>query len=150
MKTLSTSAQILFTFALILTIGIFSASAQNHSRHSVMAISQNDNTVKSSSFLQIAVHALEAASPKFLIGLVNTGSEPVTIRLKDSEGQTIYKPIFFHHKSLVATFDMANMQDGTYTIEVRSKSETYRYQVQLENKVMRTVEISPTIVAKVK
>jgi hypothetical protein len=146
MKTQSTSAKTFFTFAFILTIGIFSVSAQNQS---VMAVSQNGNSVESSS-LQIAIHALEAATPKFLIGLVNTGSEPVTIKLKDSEGKNIHKPIFFNSKSLAATFDMSHMQEGTYTIEVKSKSETYRYHIQLDNKVMRTVEINPTILAKVK
>ena len=147
MKTLSISAKTFFTLAFFMSVGIFSVSAQEQS---VRAVYQENNSVKTYPHLQIAVHTLEAATPKFLIGLVNKGEESITIRIKDSGGKTIHKPIFFNRKSLAATFDMANIQEGTYTIEVASKRETYSYQIQLENKVIRTVEINPTMVARVK
>ena len=147
MKTQSICAKTFFIFAFIMGVGIFSARAQSQS---VRAVSQESNRVNASSSFQVAVHALEAANPKFLIGLVNNGAESITIRLKDSGGKPVHKPIFFNRKSLAATFDMANIQEGTYTIEVASKRETYSYQIQLENKVIRTVEINPTMVARVK
>jgi hypothetical protein len=130
--------------------GIGTARAQGSNESTVIAISKNGTPVEGNSLLQVGVHPLEADVPKFLVGLENETGTYVTIRIKDSKGKNIHRPIFFYRKSLVATFDMSGAEEGTYVVEISNKNDVRKYYIQLESKVVRTVGIKPGVLANLK
>lgn len=150
MKTLHLPANIVWLMAALLPLSISPVIAQQPAKATVLAIAQDGTQLKAPALLQVGVHALEADTPKFLIGLKNQDGDWVTIRLKDRQGRNIHHPIFCYRKSLVATFDMSHVAEGTYLMEVASKRETYRYRIQVASKVVRSLDIKPTMLAKMK
>ncbi len=150
MKTIHTSASIFFTIFIMVLTGIGSARAQSSTESNVIAISHDGTKMKGNSLLQVGVHPLESEAPKFLVGLENEAGGYVTIRIKDSSGKNVHRPIFFYRKSLVATFDMSQAEEGTYLVEVANKDDVRKYYIQLQSKVVRTVDIKPGVLANLK
>jgi hypothetical protein len=153
MKIHYTFANTLFTLFTVVGVGCASAQSATDntvSDQTVIALSQDGTQVKAPSHLQVAVHPFQAAVPKLLIGLKNEAGGYVTIKLKDSLGKNIHRPIFCYRKALVVTFDMGQEEAGSYIVEVANKSERYRYHIQVGSKVVPSVEVKPTVLAKVK
>ena len=153
MKTTHTSTSLLCILAMIV-LGLTSASAQSTAAEkqvpsqNVIAISQEGTSFRAPAQLQVGIHALQAASPKFLVGLKNEGEGYTKVTLKDSRGKTIHKPVFCFGKALVVTFDMSGVESGIYTVEVTNQSELYRYQLEIGCEVVPFLEIKPQILAK--
>jgi hypothetical protein len=150
MNTNHTSASVLFTIAIMVLVSLNSASAQSAEDQTVIAFSRDGTAFKAPARLRVTVHALTNSYLKFQVCLENNGGGYVTIRLKDGNGKNVHRPIFLYRKTLVANFDMRRAKEGTYIVEVATRSERYQYPVQISSKVVRSVEIKQNTLAKLK
>ena len=155
MKTNQNTKRIVFTLATMLLVGIGSISAQSTTDNLVtnqtVAVPSQDGTIlKTPASLRVNVQPLNAAFPKFLLGLQNESKGYVTIRIKNARGRNIHRPIFCLGKSLVATFNMSGVEEGMYIVEVANKHEHYSHQIEIVSKVVRSVEVKPHVLARLK
>lgn len=51
--------------------------------------------------------------------MANNSNQQVSVKIRDSEGRTIYKEKKINSEDFVKRFDLSQLQDGTYTIAVK-------------------------------
>jgi hypothetical protein len=116
----------------------------------VIAYAQDGTSFIAPARLRVNVCTMGTQFPKILIGLENNSKGYVTIRLKDSQGKNIHRPIFEYRKSRVVKFDMSHVENGLYIVEVANKHEHYRYQLEISSMFLRSIEVKPNVLAKLK
>ena len=129
MKTLIISNLRRFVLAALLAAP-FATQAENHLL----------NPEKPQSF-QMGMYRITGTS-KVNLTLVRSSESPLSIRLVNENGKVLYRETLGKaQQQYKRSFDLAQIENGTYYFEFRSGTETFRKRVELSTPAQQLIEI---------
>jgi hypothetical protein len=131
-----------FSFAVLFFMGVYTGANAQTQDYTVIAVSNDGLAHKAPSSLQVAVFP-HIDPLKFQVALENSAHGNTTITLKDNEGHIVYRRLGIRTQKYVGNFDMSMLAAGSYTVEITNQVEKHRYHIQIGNRVVRDVEITP-------
>lgn len=121
MKTTFTSALRTLAAAFALSFTLFAGSA---SAQSVQFTDQAAIHTQTSDQFKVAVFPVEK-SLLMKVLFENPAQEQVTILIKDSKNDIVYRKAVGNGAIFNGKFDLSHMSDGTYTMVIESKRQSY-------------------------
>jgi len=109
----------------------------------VLAITSKGNIIRAPAGLKVQL-AVVASSLTLQIRVENshTRAKEVLIHLRDGENRIIHR-IRSYKAVFAARINMSGLQGGSYQVEVANRYERYYYELQIETKKVRSMEINP-------
>jgi hypothetical protein len=117
------------------------AYAYNESKISIVS---NDEPSAPVTNLKLKVAQVEPEALVFKITVENPGTEKITLSIKDANNYTLHQESLPATMLYVAKFNMQELQDGTYTFEIRKGRNRLAEKVvniKTETSISRTVSV---------
>lgn len=109
----------------------------------ISIVSNDDNTTPVTAF-RLKVAQVDPEALIFKITVENPGTEKVTLCIKDANNYTLHQESLPVTMLYVAKFNMQELQDGTYTFEIRKGRNRLAEKVvniRTETSINRTVSV---------
>lgn len=131
--------------AILINLSFAKAQANAYAyNESKISIVNNDETPTPVTSFRLKVAQVKPEELIFKITVENPGTERVTLSIKDANNYTLHQESLPITMLYVAKFNMQELQDGTYTFEIRrgrNKLAEKTVDIKTETSISRTVSV---------
>jgi hypothetical protein len=117
------------------TIGFVAASqltfAQSKSDKNVTPVETSTSKLKA--------NVVEIGSLRFKLNFENTSDRQAQVFIQSDNGETLFSQYAISDKQYNRSFDLSNLNDGTYTIEVALGKEKFKHEFTITTQTNRLV-----------